>query len=490
MRRFSTESTSGRKVVVLDLEGARLTVLKVKPDGTSDRTVRTLGSEDEASRAQEQLVRELVSRGYAEHKAATARASGAAPKSANRADRPSASPAARPAPVVTEQEEDDRSPLYELAEEAVATSQPAIPRLQPLPAAAPSSEAAPKKKKKKKGKKKQAQGDGLDKRVIAGVAGVGLLLLGGLFYIIYDGFLKPPSIVGTWRGANTDYEIGGPIVYTEYDLILDEKKNASMTFPSKDTETGTYSLKGNRLKLSLKDKDGEATDLEYKIVLGRVTLDLNDPNTGKRIVQLIRFREPPVVSQTKAKPSAAPTDVAPPEPGKEDPAEDARLASEQLSVKDQAFRVRYPKGWEADTGSRPDNTYSWAKFTKDSATIEIYADVAGSLMSGSDSAGQYEEGSEFAPVHKAHELYKRTAAEEFSDFADGQPAVLKGSGLGEGRISIFTASTGGLFSSKLRGYHATLLSRDRRVTVLAHCPEKEFPKLKPTFLAVCRSLSR
>ncbi len=48
----------------------------------------------------------------------------------------------------------------------------------------------------------------------------------------------------------------------------------------------------------------------------------------------------------------------------------------------------------------------------------------------------------------------------------------------------------GLFGSKLRGYHVTLLTRDRRVTILCHCPEKEFAKLKPTFLAVCRSLSR
>jgi hypothetical protein len=127
---------------------------------------------------------------------------------------------------------------------------------------------------------------------------------------------------------------------------------------------------------------------------------------------------------------------------------------------------------------------------KDSVTIQVYPDIAGSLLSGSDSAGDYPEGSELAPVHRAHELYKKTASEEFSDFVDGKPALFKGPNTGEGRISIFTASSGGLFGSKLRGYHATFLSRDRRVTVLCHCPEKEFPKLKPTFLAVCRSVVR
>ena len=83
-----------------------------------------------------------------------------------------------------------------------------------------------------------------------------------------------------------------------------------------------------------------------------------------------------------------------------------------------------------------------------------------SLMSGAEVIREHEEGSESAPVHIAHELYKKTAADEFSDFIDSKPAVFKGSQLGEGRISIFTASTGSLFGSKIRGYHTTLMSRD------------------------------
>ena len=74
--------------------------------------------------------------------------------------------------------------------------------------------------------------------------------------------------------------------------------------------------------------------------------------------------------------------------------------------------------------------------------------------------------------------------------SEGKPAVFKGSSIGEGRISVFTASGGGLFGSKLRGYHVTLLTKDRRVSILCHCPEKEFAQFKPTFLAVCRSLAR
>jgi hypothetical protein len=125
------------------------------------------------------------------------------------------------------------------------------------------------------------------------------------------------------------------------------------------------------------------------------------------------------------------------------------------------------------------------------AKIEVRADVQGSLISGSDSRRDPQpEGSEMAPVHIAHEAYKKTASEDFSDYSESNPEVFKGSGLGEGRVAEFTGSTGALFKSKLRGYRVTLLTNDRRVSIICHCPDKEFATYKPAFLAVCRSLSR
>ena len=62
--------------------------------------------------------------------------------------------------------------------------------------------------------------------MLGGAAAVGALLLGGLGYVIYDGFIKPPSIVGTWRGSMIEFETGKPIIHTKYDLILDEQKRA------------------------------------------------------------------------------------------------------------------------------------------------------------------------------------------------------------------------------------------------------------------------
>jgi hypothetical protein len=231
------------------------------------------------------------------------------------------------------------------------------------------------------------------------------------------------------------------------------------------------------------------SERDYKVSLGRATLDLFDPTSGKKVVQLIRFHEPPVVGGGTPPPSA-PKDLAAVAPGEVDRAADERLASVEFSPKDGAFRLRYPAGWESETGSRADNLYSWARFTKGSAKIQVFADVKGSLMSGSATAGQHEEGSELAPVHTAHTEYQKTAAEEYSDYKESEPTLFKGAPLGEGRIAAFSASTGGLLGSKVRGYRVTLLTNDRRISVLCQCPPGELAKLKPTFLAVCRSLTR
>ena len=74
---------------------------------------------------------------------------------------------------------------------------------------------------------------------------------------------------------------------------------------------------------------------------------------------------------------------------------------------------------------------------------------------------------------------------------ESEPAPFPNGRLGEGRIAEFTASGGGLvFAPDLRGYRVTLLTNNRRITILCHCPEPDFEGLRPTFLAVCRSVSR
>lgn len=474
MRHFSLGTPADRKIVIIDVAGPRMIVTRIAPDGATKRTEKTLRTEAEARAVSQQLAGELISRGYVEQRSGGG--------------------------------DDDPANPYDLEEAVPVAAEPVMQRLAPRPSADPgaaSSEKKPKKAggKKKKKKKQAGDPDALDKRVLALFALVGVVLLGGLGYIVWDQFIRPPSIVGTWRGSLTGYEVGSLITHNSYDLILDDQRRASMT-QDESTSVGTYTVKGDRLKLTLRGQNDEGeledepVETEFKISLGSATLDLMDPESGKLVVQLIRFREPPVIGKRPGKPEQAEKRTASAnlasDMAKFDKAEDEKLASVEFSPKDGAFKVRYPPGWEVDTGSRPDNTYSWASFTRDSAKIQVRADIKGSLLSGSDAAfgAQFEEGSELAPVHRAHELYAKHASEDFSEFKVSKPEVLKGSPLGEGRISQFTATESGLFGSKLWGYHATLLTRDRAITILCQCPGKDFPKMKPAFLAVCRSLSR
>jgi hypothetical protein len=480
MRTFTLGSGTDRKLVGIEVNGPRLRVIQKKSDGTTKRNEKELRDEITARSEVERLVRDLISRGYVEQTP-----SGATKASPATAASKPASRVLRPAGGADEEPDDMAGSV--------------LPRLGAAPGAGQTTEGAPQKKKtgsKKKKRKKADRGDGLDKRVIGAVVAVATLFVAGLGYIAYDTFLKPASIVGKWAGSMIEFEIGHPIIHTQYELLLDEKKNASLTLQEKFTSVGTYSVKGDRLKLTLKGEkgedgtEGETTEREYKIALGSATLDLYDPASGKQVVQLIRFREKPVIGGGTPAP-AAPKETEVSAVDTIDKAADDRLASVEFAPKDGAFKVRYPKGWEPDTGSRPDNTYSWVKFTRGSAKIQVHADITGSLMSGSAVPGQNEEGSELAPVHTAHTLYEKTAAEQYNDYKESKPVLFKGSNLGEGRISLFTGSSGGILgSTKLRGYHVTLLTGDRRVSALCDCPEKEFANLKPTFLAVCRSVSR
>lgn len=502
---FAKGTGPGRRSVVVESSGLRMVVIQVKADGPSSKSEKQLSSDAEVRSASELMARELTARGFVEQ--VTPGSSQGMPVAPLVAAPRSARQKAEPEPPA-----DD---LYRLEEiEESAQPAPVLPRLAPPP----ESEAKTKKpdrKKKKKGEK-PGGGDELDRRVLAGAGAAGAVMMGLVGFFVYDAFLKPPTLVGIWQGSRLEYETGGPMSYLQYRLVLDDQKHAALTLQGDMNSSGTYELKGDRLVLALKDHDEPAAPVpaaegddaeggagaeagpvesrsdvqEYKIALGRATLDLYDVRSGKKVVQLVRQREKPAIGGGGAASSAAPArGPTAPEVGAGDPAADSRLASVEFSPKDQAFKVKYPPGWEVETGSRPDNTYSWGRFTQGGAKIQVFADVAGSLMAG-QSTGDQPRGSEFAPVHRAHELYKKTIADEFSEYHESPPTLFEGAGLGEGRIAGFKASEGGVLGGKVEGYRITLLSNDRRITVLCQSPGRDLAKWKPTFLAVARSVSR
>jgi len=296
MRRFTLGSVTDRKIVVIELNGTCMSVVRMMPDGSTKRSETELRSEAEARAASEQMAGELITRGYVERIARSSKPA-----------KPSAT-ASKPVARARQREEVNPNPPFDDIGAPAATAAPVLPRLASAPGAEPTADVAPKKKKKtggKKRKKKTRSGDALDKRVLAGVAAVGVAFIGLIGFIVYDAFLKPPTIVGTWRGGMVEHEISRSLTLTQYDLILDEQKRVSFTLQEKSTWIGTYAVQGDRLKLYLKDDDGDSSEREFKIALRRVTLELFDPETGKLLVQLIRFREKPVVPGQAAPPKGA-----------------------------------------------------------------------------------------------------------------------------------------------------------------------------------------
>ncbi len=489
MRTFTSGTGSARKLVVFEVAGPRLKVSQGKEGDDLAQKQKDFASEAEALSACERMIGELLAKGFVERTT-----SGSPKRVRETAEVGKAASGAFPPGPARGADSPYADLLASAGEDVAEGAEVVLPRLAPAPAsqAEPKKKKAGKKKKKRKGAGGEGGGDALDKRVLAGIGAGAVVCLALLGFLGYDMFFKPPSIVGSWEGSRTEHEIGKFLTHNTYALLLDHQKRAVMTREGNFTSKGTYALQGDRLKLSFpaeKDEEGEevpAGELEYKVALGRATLDLYDPSSGNKVVQLIRMTKKVGGRSGPPAPAPAPKDLA---VGGGDPAADAGLLSNNFAPADNAFRLRYPTGWATETGSRPDNMYSWVRLTKGSAKVQVFADIAGSLMAG-PSSGNYPEGSELAPVHGAHERYKKNASELYSDYQESEPALFKGAGLGEGRIATFTGSGGGMFGGKIRGIRVTLLSNDRRVSVLCESPGKEFDGDKATFLAICRSLSR
>jgi hypothetical protein len=151
--------------------------------------------------------------------------------------------------------------------------------------------------------------------------------------------------------------------------------------------------------------------------------------------------------------------------------------------KDGGWAVDYPEGWDASAGGKKTST---GTFKKGSASIKLQSDLAGSLMvegGGGNKIGPPAD--EDFPVHKAHMMAKEKVASEFSDYKEEEPTKFNASLGGEGRKSEFTASGG--FSGPVRGYRATLLSRDYRFVIVCTCAEGDWENLKPAFEKVLES---
>jgi hypothetical protein len=165
----------------------------------------------------------------------------------------------------------------------------------------------------------------------------------------------------------------------------------------------------------------------------------------------------------------------------------APKAFEAYHSADGRFSCDYPKGWEIEAvAGKPDSPFSHAKFSKGSAEIRVDADFAGSLFGDIAKAGGAMGGNSEAPTARVHPLGIRHMKEEYSNYQEREPKAFQSKGMSEGRRSVFIADQ--TLGGKIYGYRATLLSNDRRITVICSCPATNFQTLKPAFEKVIASL--
>jgi hypothetical protein len=154
---------------------------------------------------------------------------------------------------------------------------------------------------------------------------------------------------------------------------------------------------------------------------------------------------------------------------------------------DGRFDCDCPVGWETDGGGKPESPNCWAKFTKGSAEVDVNADLAGSLFGDIAKAGGAGLGGDAEPpVARVHPMGVRQMKEDYTNYQERDAVKFQSKGLGEGRRSIFIADQ--TLGGKIYGYRATLLSGDRRISVICKCPATNWKELKPAFERITASL--
>jgi len=120
------------------------------------------------------------------------------------------------------------------------------------------------------------------------------------------------------------------------------------------------------------------------------------------------------------------------------------------------------------------------------AEIRVEADFAGSLFGDIAKAGGGFGGNSEPPVARVHPMGTKAMKDEFSNYQEKEAKGFQSKGMSEGRQSMFTADQ--TFGGKTFGYRATLLTGDRRITVITTCPADNWKTLKPAFEKVIASL--
>lgn len=155
---------------------------------------------------------------------------------------------------------------------------------------------------------------------------------------------------------------------------------------------------------------------------------------------------------------------------------------------DGSFKCDAPGGWSM-TGGGMNGNYN-ATFTSGSASINVTADVTGSLLAdiakNNNQIGGDDKDDSRSPLAQLHEKQGENIAEELKQFKDVNTTDIK-MPIASGKKSEYTGVGG--FGSKQHGYRVTSLLTTQRLTVICRCPENEWKALQPVFDRVINSMA-
>lgn len=170
---------------------------------------------------------------------------------------------------------------------------------------------------------------------------------------------------------------------------------------------------------------------------------------------------------------------------------------------DKSFKGVAPEGWKVQR-SGLQGTVAGAKISQQDATVQITADLQGSLMGDMMTASNSQMGglTEGLPenmrppagmtkpaVEKLHAAGEKAGSKGLENYEEKPMQTLQ-SPLGEGRFSEFTGEEKGYIGGeKYHGLRVTILSGERRVTVVARCLEENWATLRPAFERVITGLA-
>ncbi len=152
----------------------------------------------------------------------------------------------------------------------------------------------------------------------------------------------------------------------------------------------------------------------------------------------------------------------------------------------QTFRCDYPQEWSADGGGKQN---AWVKFASGTALIEARTDFTGSVLgdiAGNGMVDVRDIDPDEEPVAKVHVFSRDTSGANFTSYTESEKNEEFKCSLGRARRSRFTASS---LNGQLRGYRATILAHDRRVTVYCSCLKPDWDQLEPVFTKVLESFT-